>query len=488
MKTLLRAIIILFALSVTAFAARPGELYKTGDVVEFRIERNGKIIGSQKGTLTEISSVDNDSLLSFAMETKTVIERSGRSYDLDVSCEVGYRPNGLPRNYQYELTLLNAKVTHEGRFTGKEYMGTTTRLGVTQPFNIQLQRWPLLFDNNFALQWEIAVSSIKRNPGDTVNSEVMIPQLNKLFPTNVLVLPFETYNYGGENLRVRVLQLDPLNQTLYIDEFGRLLKAVDKAAGISVIRQVAGEKVEIARLSIWTMITNRLPGYLLLLAMALGWLVAFSWSEIKGPKTWIAFAVAAALYWLSLQVLMPIQNAYFGWAIEPSGGSGNTYITLLGSALIFAIFEIAAIAIPIVALYFIKHFDRVKPAIAIGAAAGAGFGLMQAANLTQFATDGSVLIPADMIQKIGLIGVSTICGALIGLFIASRLPLQYYLIPIGIKALLNWTAVFVQKGSMTFGPHAFISLLLASACVFILIIFRRAFGGAIKPQKQIKTN
>ena len=487
MKLLLRTIIMLLALATALFAARPGELYRVGDVVEFRIERGGKVIGTQKATFKEITTAD-DSLLVFNMETKTVIERGGRSFDTDVNCVIGYRPNGLPRDYQYELTLLNAKVTHEGRFSGTEYMGSTTRLGVTQPFNIKLQRWPLLFDNNFALQWEVAVSSINRNPGDTLVAETMIPQLNKLIQTTIIVQPFETVSYGGENLRCRVFQLNPLNQTLYVDETGRLLKAVDKTAGMSVVRLAPGESTEIARLSVWTMIKNRLPGYLLLFAMALGWFVAFSWTELKGPKTWIAFVAAAALYWLSLQLLMPIQNAYFAWAIEPGGSSGNTYIMLLGSALIFAIIEVAAIAFPIVALHFIKHFDHVKLAVAIGAAAGAGFGFMQAANLTQFATDGSVLIPADMIQKAGLIGVCTVCGALIGLFIAAKLPAQYYLIPIGIKALLNWSAVFVQKGAMSYGPHAFISLLFAAACVIALLVFKRTFGGQIRPRKQIKTN
>ncbi len=155
-----------------------------------------------------------------------------------------------------------------------------------------------------------------------------------------------------------ILQISPANQTLYIDESGRLLRAVDKVSGISVIRQAPGESAEIVRQSIWTMISNRLPGYLILLAMALGWFVALGYSGIKLPQTWAALVIAGGLYWLSLQVLMPIQNAYFAWAIDPRSGSGNTYIMLLGSALIFAIIELAAMALPIVAFYLIKKFEH----------------------------------------------------------------------------------------------------------------------------------
>ncbi len=488
MKILQNAIIVIITLTATAFAVRPADLYKEGDVVGFRIERGGKVIGTQKATCLGVRTGESDSLIEFAMETKTVVDRGGRSFDMDVKSEVGYRMSGLPRDYKFELTLLNAEVTHEGQFTGKEYIGTGSRLGVTQPFNFPLERWPVLFDNNFALQWEIACYSLRRNPGDSMMVEAMIPQMNQLMAFTAKVMPFESVTFAGQNVRTRVLQISPANQTLYIDESGRLLRAVDKVSGISVIRHAPGESAEIVRQSIWTMISNRLPGYLILLAMALGWFVALGFSGIKLPQTWAALVIAAGLYWLSLQVLMPIQNAYFAWAIDPRSGSGNTYIMLLGSALIFAIIELAAIALPILAFFLIKKFDTIKHAIAIGAAAGAGYGLMQAANLTQFGADGSILMPVDMIQKVALIGICAVCGGLIGLFIETKHPFHYYLIPIGIKALLNWTSVFVQKGDLTLPPHAFISILLAAGCVIILIVFRNKLNRYFTPRKQIKTN
>ena len=488
MKTLRYAILAILTLASTAFAARPTELYNAGDVVEFRIERGGKVFGTQKATCAGLNTDEGDSLLVFNMETKTVVDRSGRSFDMDVNCEVAYRTNGLPRDYKFELTLLNAKVTHAGRFTGREYVGTGSRLGVTQPFNFPLERWPILFDNNFALQWEIAAQSVRRNPGDSMMVEAMIPQMNQLMVFSVKALPFESIEYAGQSVRTRVLQVSPANQILYLDDTGRLLKAVDKVSGISVIRQAPGESAEIVRQSIWTMIYNRLTGYLILTAMALGWFVALGYSGVKLPQTWATLIIAAGLYWLSLQVLMPIQNAYFGWAIDPRSGSGNTYIMLFGSALIFAIVELAAIALPIVAFHLIKRFDSIKIAIAVGIAAGAGFGLMQAANLTQFGADGSILLPVDMLQKVALIGVCAVCGGLIGLFVTTGRTFPYYLIPIGIKALLNWTSVFVQKGDLTLPPHTFISILIAASCVYMLFVFRNKLSRYVVSRKQIKTN
>jgi hypothetical protein len=487
MNTVTRSLLLLILMTASVSAGRPGDLYKEGDVVEFRIERNGKTIGTQKATCAGVR-FSEDSLMVFRMETKSVVERRGRSFDLDVTCEAAYRTNGLPRDYKFDLELLNAKVTSEGRFTSKEYMGSTTRIGVTTPFNMPFQRWPVLFDNNFALQWEIAMNSIRRSPGDTLTVEAMIPQLNQLVPFAVTVQPFETMTYAGENLRVRVLLLNQANETLYIDDSGRLLKAVDKVAGFTVLRLAPGESAQIVRMSIWTMISNRLPGYLLLAVLAIGWFAALGRKEAAKPIGWIALVVSAALYWLSLQALMPVQNAYFAWAIDPHGSGGNAYITLFGSALIFAIFEMATIALPVVGWHLVKRMDSGKIAIAIGAAAGAGFGLMQAANLTQFADDGSILLKVDLLQKVALIGVCVVCGALIGLLLQARLPSQYYLIPIGIKTILNWTSAFVQKGSLSLSPHAFISLLIAAGSLLVLFLIRRSSGKHGHVQKQIKTN
>lgn len=488
MKMLRYAILAMLIFVATTFAARPTELYNEGDVVEFRIERGGKVIGTQKATCVGLKTDEGDSLLVFNMETKTVVEANGRSLDMDVSCEVAYRANGLPRDYRFDLSLLSAKVTHEGRFTGREYVGTGSRLGVTQPFNFPLERWPILFDNNFALQWEIAAQSIRRNPGDSMTVEAMIPQLNQLMVFSVKVLPFESVEYGGQKVRTRVLQISPANQTLYLDDSGRLLKAVDKVSGISVIRQAPGESAEIVRQSVWTLIQNRIVGYLILAAIALAWFFVLEYSGVKVPQTWVSLVIAAGLYWLSLQLLMPVQNAYFGWAIDPRSGSGNTYIMLFGSALIFALVEMASIALPIVAFYLIKKFDSTKLATAIGVAAGAGFGLMQAANLTQFSADGSILLPVDMLQKVALIGICAVCGGFIALFMTTGKTFPYYLIPIGIKALLNWTSVFVQKGDLTLPPHAFISILIAASCVYMLILFRKNWSRGGGTRRQIKTN
>ncbi len=474
------AAILLLALAATTLAQpRPLRLedrYKAGDVVEFRIDRRGKTIGNQRAECLGWRQTDDDSLVYFTMTTKSIFERSGRTLDLDVTSEIGYRPNGLPRRYDFELKLLNATVTHTGTFTGKEYFGKSVRLGVDQPFSIPTQRWPILLDNNFALQWEIAMYLINREPGDSVFVDAMIPQLNQLLPLRITVMPNERLSFGGEDLRVRVLRLDPVNQVFYIDDAGRLLKAVDKANEITVTRLAAGESAQIERRSFFALLFDRFPNYLILAALAAAWMVFYCRKEWRAPAVAIVFLAGIGLYWLSIQILPAIQSAYFGFAINPRSPSASVYLTLLGSALIFALVELIAIVIPVAAAYTIRPFKNAAVAIAIGAACGIGYGVMQAMNLTAFLPDGSLQYKADLIHKFASIGINGICGAMFGIILGGRLQAVYYLIPIGFKTLFNWEGVFLQKGVLTIPQHGVIGLLVAIAAAVVLWLLSRRLG------------
>ncbi len=472
--------------SAQARTLRPGDLYEEGDRVEFKIERRGEVIGRQRATCVGSRLVEGDSLLYFEMETKSVFERSGKMLDMNVKCEIGYQPNGAARRYDYELSLLNASVTHHGVLTGTEYVGETTRLGIRQPFNIPLQRWPVIFDNNFALQWEIALYPIRRNPGDTLHAETLIPQLDRLVAVTIVVQPNETIVYGGQTVTTRVLKLDQLNQTIYLDERGVLLKAVDKQSGISVTRLAAGETAELPTQPFLDTFMSRIPGYGMLAALAAVWAAGFGWRRVNSSWPWVILVVGASLYVLSLQILPWVQERYFSFVLDPRSPSTSIYIPLLGSALIFALVELLAIVSPLVVLNGAKRLTATRAAIAIGAFSGIGFGLIQACNLTGFGPDGSLLIRADLLQKFALIGLNAVCGAWLAQLIVRRQPAVFYLFPIGFKMLFNWTAAFLQKGALTVAQHAVLGLVvtLLALVAYFLIYRREPLPAQLKPARK----
>jgi hypothetical protein len=466
--------LLLFAQS--AFSQRPTDLYKAADEFDFAVERAGQVVGTQHAVCKGWQVNGADSLLVFTMETKTVYARGGKTFDLDVTCEAAYRPDWLPKTYQYTLDLLSVKVTHTGEFGDSSYSGHTTRMGVTQPVSYRTKRHPILFDNNFAMQWEVAASPvIKLGIGDSVVAETVIPQLNQEMVFTVHSLPDEMLTYGGKQVSARVLKVDPANQILYFDGSGRLLKAYDPTQKITIRRLAAGEKAEIFSESWFSIFRKRLPIYGLLTAFAAIWFLALAYRDTKRLDIVVMIIASAMLYWLSLRLLTPLQNAYFGMALDPKAPSSSIYIVLLGSAFLFAFVEELTKFICVFARSLLKMGHNPRLGIALGAACGVGLALMQAANLIAFTPSGGAADPADLVQKFFSIGLNAATGSLIGFLIIARWPWVFYLIPIGIKTLFNWLPFFVQKGGMQPATYSlFTFILTAGALVTLYLLYRRA--------------
>ena len=469
-------LITLLLFAGSASSQRVTDFYKAADEFDFAVERAGQVIGTQHAVCKGWQVNGTDSLLVFAMETKTVYAHGGKTFDLDVACEVGYLLNGLPKTYQYTLNLLSTKVSHTGEFADTAYFGRTIRMGVTQPVLYKTRRHAILFDNNFAMQWEIAVLPVSRlASGDSVIAETVIPQLNQAMKFTVYSLPDEMITYEGKQISARTFRVDPANQILYFDGSGRLLKAYDPTQKITVRRLAVGEKAEIASESWFAVFMKRLPIYGLLAAFAAAWFLALAFRDAKRLDIVVLIVAGAVLYWLSLQLLTPLQNAYFGMAFDPRAASSSIYIVLLGSAFLFALVEELTKFVCVFLRSLLKMGHNLRLGIALGVACGAGFALMQAANLFAFTPSGAAAVPADLVQKFLSIGLNTATGALIGFLIIARWPWAFYLIPIGIKTLFNWLPFFVQKGSLRPASYSLLTFVLtALTLVALYLLYRRA--------------
>lgn len=460
--------ILLLICSTSSAVLRPDVYFAEGDSARFNVTRDGKVIGTQVGVCRGIEWVEatRETLFVFDMTTNLITQQGGRNIETEITSKACYRKVGVPRYYEFNLKLMNATVSQHGTFSRNGYAGVTTRFGVRQPFNVQLDSWPALFDNNFALQWELAMNMLELPPGDTVIARLVVPQLGEMIPTTIIARPNQVVRFEGENVSVRVLELSELSQILYIAHDGKLLRAQDPKQGITVQRVESGELARVEKPSFFVTLSNRAGPYLLLFGFAAVWAGVIGWRNELRFDAASLFIIGAALYWLSLEIAEPLQQQYFALAINPNSPS-NTYMTLLGSALLFALVEQIAILIPIAGSHFLPYKKKLPVYIAIGAACGAGFGLMQSANLTTFTLDGAVVSGELLFQKFGLIGVNAGCGALFGLFLGLRSSFWYYLIPIGIKTFQNWLAAFLQKGSLSQGEYIVVTLLVAVGTVFL---------------------
>ncbi len=474
MKRLYSAI-LLSLLAGTAWSLRLTDLYKPGDEYNYAIESGGKVIGTQHAVCKGWSTNGTDSLMMFTMETKSVYSRGGKSFDMDVACEVGYLPIGLPKTYKYTLKLLNVSVSHSGEFGDSIYSGHTERMGVSQPMMFNTKHWAMLFDNNFALQWELALRPVLAEMRDSAAIVAVIPQLNRATILRVYGIPDDKIVFDGSEMSVKAVRVDPVNQQLYFDRAAKLMKAYDPVQKITVRLLPGGEKAEIATESWVDVFMRRLPIFGLLALFTIVWSLPMVYRNFKRIDVAILFVAGAALFWLSLEILKPIQTTYFGMVLDPKGNSGNVYLLMLGSALLFAFVEELTKfgSLMVRMLLGVKHSPKLG--IVLGAACGAGFALMQAAYLAPYSATGGV--PAgDLVQKFFLIGLNIATGALIGFVMLSRLKASFYLIPLLFKTIFDWLAIFVQKGDMRPSTYTFLSFLLAAVALTILYFLYRVFS------------
>ncbi|MCK4856600.1 MAG: hypothetical protein KAT58_01385 [candidate division Zixibacteria bacterium] len=442
------------------------EEYQPGEVVRFSLEKKDKTAGTQDVTCLGWQVIENESLYVFQMKSTTRLTQAGRGIDIVITSQAGYLADGRPRDYQYQIDVLGRTVKHRGGFTGKDYFGSTTRFGVDQPFLIPTTGWPILFDSNFGLQWEIVARGFTLEVGDSMILAAMIPQLDTLVNLKVTALPSSKYLYDGKQLPVRVYRIDPVNQLLYIDQQGRLLRAYDTVERNVVRRLSADQVAEISSEPLFDTLFKRLPVYALIFAFGLAWLLVLARRRLMRLDVIALLLLGGILYWPSLKLVTYVALLFERYLASPFSPQAGSYLILFVLALLIALGEELTKFVLIWLRTIIKSVRDSGQAVALGAAVGAGFGLVQAAYLTNFAPDGSILVTADLFQRFFVIGVNAGTGALIGLLLVARKQPLYFLIPLGIKTILGWLFAFVQKGV---AGADFYHLTTAVICVATLV-------------------
>lgn len=250
--------------------------------------------------------------------------------------------------------------------------------------------------------------------------------------------------------------------------------------GITIRRLTADETAAIDKPSLLSLIAARLPSYALLFGAAIIWLAAFNLRQGVQWQMVAAFFLGAILYWASLEILEPLQTAYFGAVLNPRSPPAGFTIVLLGSAAVFGVVEMLAVFLPVFLVTRIHRSVSPQRLAAVGAACGVAFGLMQAANLTQFTAHGAVASTALLLQGFALIGLLAVAGALIGLILASNLPLTLLVIPPAAKIIVNWLASFIQNRGLSTGAFAALSWLVLIGLLIWFFWLRARMGIAYK--------
>jgi RsiW-degrading membrane proteinase PrsW (M82 family) len=207
-----------------------------------------------------------------------------------------------------------------------------------------------------------------------------------------------------------------------------------------------------------------LVGIVLGIAFGAIWLCAHWPPLFKKPWLWVVAVVSAFLTLLALAFIQVPLQTWTGQALYHFW-SNDTLIAWLWLAaipqmLLTGLVQEGAKMVPVVVWWWRsgRNIDP-KVGLAIGAIAGAGFGIFEAIwahnrifaagwTLQALQTDGFLAI-AGFWERFFAVGFHIAVSALTGYGLAKGKGWQFYLIVAGLHALLNYSAVFLMKGYFT---------------------------------------
>ena len=216
------------------------------------------------------------------------------------------------------------------------------------------------------------------------------------------------------------------------------------------------------------------------------WLLGHWPPVFRRPWLWAVAAVSAFLTLLAITfVQIPLQI----WVGQASShfwdqGTLQTWLLLAGvpQILFSGLVQEGAKMVPMVFWWWRSGMNISRRlGLAIGAAAGAGFGIFEAVwahgrlfsagwTTSALQTDGFLAI-AGFWERFFAVGFHIASAALAGYGLAKGKGWQYYLIASGLHALLNYGVLFIQKGYFTIVQlevYAAVIAVVVTAAVLLL--------------------
>jgi RsiW-degrading membrane proteinase PrsW (M82 family) len=216
------------------------------------------------------------------------------------------------------------------------------------------------------------------------------------------------------------------------------------------------------------------------------WLCAHWPPLFKKPWLWVAAVVSAFLTLLAVTFIQIPLQYWTGQSLMHFWDQPTLYDWLLLAGipgiLLSGLVQEGAKMVPMVVWWWRSGRDITpRLGLAIGAIAGAGFGIFEAVwvhnrifaagwTLQAIQTDGFLGI-AGFWERFFAVGFHIAASALAGYGLAKGKGWQFYLIAAGLHAILNYSVVFLQKGYLTVVQlETYVAVVAVAVAVWALLI------------------
>jgi hypothetical protein len=446
----------LLVLLIAADAFGSGILsdWREGERRTYEIRMGAKVLGSH--TAEFVGSEDFAGLGRIVIiEMHADLDMSSVGIDLNVqqSCSLYCTTAGIPIRYFATYERNNQIGSIDATIQQSMFAGFCHGLGADTSFALAIPPGTYLCDENFISQWQMVFYGLDLVPGDTHDVNIVIPRSIRRVPTELVVAGMEPVEIGDETFDCTVVNVGEINHRFFIGPNGRMIRAIEPRQGL-VIDLISSEVGAPEPQPKGSEFFNTLPRRILIWAVYLVWgvivLSAFARAGFRRAEFWILLAVGGVVYVLVPLLQVPVLREA-AKTIFRSIGTGGTamYIGALMTALVSGAFQETLKLAPI---WFnwsrLESKPNLKQMTLLGAAVGAGFGVVEACWMTggPFSTGHISLLSLVVWERLMTILFHTGTGILLSYGIGRRQVWQYWLVAIILHLIAALPIVFMRMG------------------------------------------
>jgi len=472
--TALITLAILFSFVRPALSAEDFRLrWSRGETREYRLKMGSAEIGREFATYIGTQNFPEvGTVYEFSIASHLDLSPVGQDTELQYTSKIAYMPGGVP--VQYEAIYVEQGDTSRIRLSirGNEVKGAYYSEYGDSSVYISVVPGTFICDRNFTAHWDIVFGVVDPPPGDTIKMNVLIPRITRRHQLPAISVGTESIVYAGETVECAVKSVPMVNQRFYIGPDGNLLKVVDPRRSLIIDLIPPGEETLQPERGFFSTIHRRLLIWFCYLVWVVMVLFFFIRYEIRRPLIWIIFAVAGALFGFVFLVQAPIQQKSAQAIFRALGSTGSgAYIVALISSLISGLIQESLKLAPMwLFWYLLTRKPRLEDSTILGAAAGAGFGFVEACWITggAFALGALSLLSMTVLDRMTAIVFHTMTGLILGYGLGRRKILPYWLIAVVVHMIAKFMLVFLSTGAIDIYFYQFF-LLIYYAVIFYFV-------------------
>gem|GEM_PF-4421027 len=449
------ALLLVVALSVIADGATDIRTHwQEGEARTYHFRMGIRSLGTHTAKFVEAKEAAGIGVIClFEMDVNLDMTSVGHDFKTERTCSLFCSAAGLPLRYAANYRINESTYSIDAVIQQGIFRGSSEGIGLDSTFEISIPPGTYLCDNDFIAQWQMVFADLDLQPGDTHTVDILIPEDIKRVPIDLVVIGTEPVAVGKESVLCSVVKAERINYRFYVGPDRKLRRVVEPRQGLVIDLMPSGEsdtETSAQGGTFWQTFPRRALIWAVYAVWGMIFLAFFGKHRVSRLDLWAVLAVAGAAFGLVFAVQAPVQREIAKTVFTAIGSKGaGIYIGAFITALVSGTFQEALKLAPVwLNWYRFEHKPNLRLMIALGAAAGAGFGVVEACWLTggAYAAGHVGLVSPVIWERLVTIFFHVGTGALLGYGVGRRQLWQYWLLAAALHTFANFTVVFLRQG------------------------------------------